>query len=174
MPQLLATTCQNLGSSDEIVLKLWLQMWTLMPDQFFHLFVITLWVISTGIQGRSQTLYTALCNGVISHGAQIRGLQVSADHTRKNKCSQNQCLQNLHPLCSVLDVFYLHAQTAVYAGDICTWRTVVILISGKPRSRPPIWAPCRGKNGPGSGISLVYLWWSVNHSTEKLLKRFCV
>ena len=30
----------------------------------------------TDIQGRSQTSYTALCNGVFSHGAQIVGLWV--------------------------------------------------------------------------------------------------
>ena len=34
-------------------------------------------------------------------------------------------------LCGILRVFYLHAQTAVDAGDLRTWRTVVILITGK-------------------------------------------
>ena len=31
------------------------------------------------------TLYTAPCNAVISHGAQIRGLWVFPNHTCKNK-----------------------------------------------------------------------------------------
>ena len=50
-------------------------------------------------------------------------------------------------------LFYLRTQTAVDAGDIHTWQTAVILITGKPR-RPPIWAPCGNKNGAGSGISV--------------------
>ena len=40
------------------------------------------------IQGRSQTLYTTLCNDVVSHGAQIEGVWVFADHTRGNKSKQ--------------------------------------------------------------------------------------
>ena len=52
---------------------------------------------------------------------------------------------------------YLHAQTAVDAGDIRMWRTTVILITGKTR-RPPIWTPCRHQDDAGSGISRVYLW----------------
>ena len=51
---------------------------------------------------------------------------------------------------------YLHAWTTVDAGDIRTWRIMVILITGKTQ-RPPIWAPCRNKDGAGSGISRVYL-----------------
>ena len=54
---------------------------------------------------------------------------------------------------------YIHAQTAVDAGDIRTWRITVILITGITQ-RPPIWAPCRDKNGAGFGISLEYLWWN--------------
>ena len=56
---------------------------------------------------------------------------------------------------------YLHAQTAVDAGDIRTWQTMVILISGKTW-RPPNWAPCRNQDGAGSGISCVYLWSSLS------------
>ena len=52
---------------------------------------------------------------------------------------------------------YLHAQTTADVGDIRTWQTVVILITGKTW-RPPIWAPCPDKNGASSGISLVYMW----------------
>ena len=40
---------------------------------------------NTEMQGRSQTSYTSPCNGVVSHGSQIGGLRVFADHARKNK-----------------------------------------------------------------------------------------
>ena len=96
-----------------------------------------------------------LCKSIVSHGAQIGGLRVFANHTRKNKRN------TMHPW-SLRAVWrftgvHLHAKTAVDATDIRTWPTTVILITGKPR-RPPIWAPCRNKDGTGSGISLVYLW----------------
>ena len=39
----------------------------------------------------TQTSYTAPCKGVDSYGAQIRGLRVHADHTRKNKCIHDLC-----------------------------------------------------------------------------------
>ena len=52
---------------------------------------------------------------------------------------------------------YLHARTAINTGDIRTWRTTIVLIT-KNTQRPPIWAPCRNKDGAGSGISGVYLW----------------
>ena len=46
-----------------------------------------MWESTTDIQGRSQTWYTAPCNGVVSGGAQIGGIQVFADHTRKTNAS---------------------------------------------------------------------------------------
>ena len=46
-------------------------------------------ILPTDIQWRSQTSYTAPCNGVVNHWAQIGGLRVFADHTRKNKCKTN-------------------------------------------------------------------------------------
>ena len=45
-------------------------------------------VVPIDIHRRSQT-YTALCIGIVSHGAQIGGLRVFADHTRKNKHKTN-------------------------------------------------------------------------------------
>ena len=48
-----------------------------------------LYVPTTDIQGRSQTSYTAPCNGVVNHGAQIGGVRVFAVHTHGNKCKQN-------------------------------------------------------------------------------------
>ena len=72
---------------------------------------------------------------------------------------QNKCIHDLCASCGVSTHVYLHPQTAVYAGDIHTWRNTVIfiLIVGKTRI-PPIWAPCWDQNGAGSGISLAYLW----------------
>ena len=40
-------------------------------------------------KGGSQTSYTTPCNGIISRGAQIRGIRIFADHTRGNKRKQN-------------------------------------------------------------------------------------
>ena len=65
---------------------------------------------------------------------------------------------------------YLHAQTAVDAGDIRTWQTTVILITRETR-RPPIWSPCRNQDGAGSGISLVYLWSQLKVGNVKLFKK---
>ena len=72
-----------------------------------------------------------------------------ADHTRKNECKANTStvFARRFTLRRFTHV-YLHAQTAVDAGSIGTWRTTVILITGKPR-RPPIWAPCGDQNGAG-------------------------
>ena len=48
-----------------------------------------LWVYGIDIHGRSQALYTAQCNGIVIHGAKIGGLQVFADHARRNKHKTN-------------------------------------------------------------------------------------
>ena len=93
-------------------------------------------------KGRSQTSYTTRVMASSAMGLSW-GLWVFTDHIRKNKRKTNAPM--------------IFAQTAVDAGSIRTWQTTIILITGKPR-RPPIWAPCRDKNGAGSGISLVYLW----------------
>ena len=45
----------------------------------------------------------------------------------------------------------------VTAGNIRTWQTTVILITGKAQG-PPISAPCRDQDDTGSGMSGVYLW----------------
>ena len=79
-------------------------------------------------------------------------------------------------LCTVLhfNTCYLHTQTVVDRGDICTWRTMVILITRKIRI-PPIWVPCRDQNGAGSGISLVYLsasMWSSSLKASLKLKTY--
>ena len=42
----------------------------------------------TDIHQRSQTSYSAWCNGIVSHGVQFGGLRVFAIHTCKRKCKQ--------------------------------------------------------------------------------------
>ena len=45
--------------------------------------------MTTDKHQRYQTSYTAPCNGVVSQGAQFRGLWVFTDHTRKSKRKTN-------------------------------------------------------------------------------------
>ena len=90
-------------------------------------------------------------------------IRVFADHTRKTNAIQMRP-RSLHAVRRFTRV-YLHAKTAVDAGDMRIWRTVVILITGKTR-RPPIWAPCRNKNDSRSGISRVYLWLNPSLSCD--------
>ena len=59
----------------------------------------------------------------------------------KQKQMWNKCVHDLRAVWWFTHV-YLHTQTTVDAGDIRTWRTMVILITGKTR-RPPVWAPCQ-------------------------------
>ena len=75
-------------------------------------------------------MYTAPCNGVVSHGAQIRGLRVlpttHAKQMRPRSLRAVQCFTHI----------YLPARTTVDAGDICTWRATVIKITGKTQKTP--------------------------------------
>ena len=48
-------------------------------------YVLDVFTIATDIEGRYQTPYTTPLNGVVSHGAQIGGLWVFGNHTRKSK-----------------------------------------------------------------------------------------
>ena len=73
-------------------------------------------VLVIAIYRRSQTSYTAPCNGVVSHGAQIGDLRVFTDHTRKNKRKTNVS-KIFARRAAFYTRFYLHAQTAVDAGD---------------------------------------------------------
>ena len=98
---------------------------------------------------RYQTPYAALCNGVISHGAQFGNLWQKAN-------AKQMCSRSLRAVW-LLTWDCLHAQTTVRAGNSLTWQTTIILITVKTR-RPPNWAPCGDQDGVGSGISGVYLW----------------
>ena len=69
-------------------------------------------VVSTDIEKRSQNSYTSLCNGIVSHGAPIGGIQVFADHaeTKANimRPRSSRAVQRFKCV-------YLHAQIAVHA-----------------------------------------------------------
>ena len=72
-------------------------------------------VMSTDVEGRYQTPYTAQCNGVFRHGAQFGDLPVFADHTRKSKMgSRSLCAARL----LACDCF--HAQLTVHAINLRT------------------------------------------------------
>ena len=107
---------------------------------------------TTDIQGRSQTPYTVPCNGVISHGAQIGGLWGFADHTQK-KC-KTKCVHDFR-------VAFCVCLSSRLDCSRCRWHTHLTHHSyfyygknPKTLNLSPHW----GKNGAGSGISLVYLW----------------
>ena len=123
----------------------------------------SVWNVGTSINGevtdiseRSQTSYTAPCNGIVSHvgsnWGSLRFLLIT--HAKTNTKQMHP--RSLYVIRCFMCV-YLHTQIAVDAGDIRTWWATIILITGKTW-RPPIWAPYQDKNGAGSGISLEYLW----------------
>ena len=87
------------------------------------------------------------CNGVISHGAQFQGLQVLPTTHTTAKAKKR----------GVVLCMFVFTLRLVHEGNIGTWWTMIILITGKTQ-RPPSWAPRRDQGGPGSGISGVYLW----------------
>ena len=129
---------------------------------FVCLFVLLVnWDLCTDIQfqGGSQTLYTSPCKSIVGFGVHIGGLWVFVRPQMQNKWA--------HMSCSVLHV-YLHGQTVVDASDMGTWRTMVILITGKPKD--PQFEPLFGilKNSADSGFTLVYLW--ISASVKTLIK----
>ena len=90
-------------------------------------------------QGRSQTSYTAPCNGVVIHGAQIGVFWfLKTTHLKETQSK------------SVHDLLALFLRSTFFSQRFTH-------VMGKTH-RPPIWAPCRDKDGAGSEISLVYLW----------------
>ena len=83
------------------------------------------------LEGRCQTSYTTPCNGNVSHGAPIDEvfgslLTIHAGISASKMHLWSSCtwVHKARETCSFSCVFsvYLHAQTAVDAGDICTWR----------------------------------------------------
>ena len=72
-------------------------------------------------------LYTAPCNGIVSHGPSIGGILVFADHTRGNKRKQNA--STIFARCAAFHTFIF----TLRLQDICSWWITVILIAGKTR-----------------------------------------
>ena len=72
----------------------------------------------------------------------IGGLRVFDDHTRKSKRKTN-----------ALTTIGRHTQTAVHAGNLRTWRTTIILITGKTRKLSPM---------PGSRWRRVWYLWYIS------------
>ena len=71
------------------LLLLFFGMNSLLTSELQKILMFKKTVKTIDIHGISQTSYTAPCNGVVSHGAQIGGLRVFADHIRKNKRNTN-------------------------------------------------------------------------------------
>ena len=106
------------------------------------------WVgTATDIERRSHNSYTAPCNGVICHGAPIRGIRVFANHT----CGNKLCKLNVSTIFARRTVFkhvYLHAQIAIHTH----LRITVILIAGKKSEYPQLEPhACWDKDGAGLG-----------------------
>ena len=103
------------------------------------------------IHERSQTSYTAKCNGVISHGVQIEGLWVFTDHTCKNKHKTNAST-----IFARRAAFYaclsLHSD-----GSRCRWHTHLTkrrYFDYRKNPKTPNLSPCQNQDGAGFGISI--------------------
>ena len=103
--------------------------------------------------------YTGPCHEAPTGG--IRGF--CQPHTLKR--TKTESAHTIFAARAAFDACYLHAQTAVDAGDIRTWRITVILITGKPQI-PPIGAPAmlRWKNDTNSWIPSLNLCTWGGHS----------
>ena len=115
------------------------------------------YVISTDIQGKSQTWYTAPCNGVVSHGDQIGGIRVFADNTRNTSAKQmrprsSRAMQHYNAYLSSRSDCSRSMQVT-YAPD----EPRLFWLREKPED-PQFEPLCLDENGAGSGIFLVYLW----------------
>ena len=112
-------------------------------------------IATTDMHQRSQTSYFALCNGVVSYGAQF-GVSMFLLTTHAKTNANQMCSQSSHTIRFFMCVF-LHAQTAVYACNICTWRITVIFYYSKDPKTPNL-STCQDNDGADFGISGVYLW----------------
>ena len=120
-----------------------------------------LFVSFIDIHRRSRTSYIAPFNGVVSHGAQIGGLRVFADHTHKI---------NAPTIFARRAMFYAFLSSCSDRGR-CRWHTHLMnhgyFDYGK-NPKTPIWAPYRNKDGAGSGISGVYLLYHYKFSFDRV------
>ena len=104
--------------------------------------------LNTDIHKRYQTSYITLCNGASST---MLGLNLGVFRFLPTTLAKVNAKQiRSRSVCAAQHFMHvcLHAQTAVHAGNIRTWRTTISLITGKTR-RPPNWASYRDKNCAG-------------------------
>ena len=66
---------------------------------------------------------------------------------------------------------HIHAKTTIDAGDIRSWRTTVILITGKIQ-RPPIWATCWNQDGAVLGSPVYIYYWSQGGTDTQVCSFF--
>ena len=110
---------------------------------------------------RSQTSYTFLCNGVLSHGAQFGGLQVFADHSCKNIRKANASM-----IFTCHAVFYVCFSVLSSLSDSSRCRHEHLMNCDyfdyeKKKLKTPNLSPCWDKDGAGSGITGLYLWYKL-------------
>ena len=83
-----------------------------------------------------KTLYTTLCDGILSHGAPIGGIRVFTNHTHTQMQTATKCAPDLCAPCSISRMFIFTLRLQLDAGDIRTWWTTVILITGQNPNTP--------------------------------------
>ena len=76
----------------------------------------------TDLERRSWNSYTAPCNGVVSHGAQIGGIWVFADHTLGSKHKQNASM-----IFARVSIFMLRQQY-IYTRQIIYHESVILIV----------------------------------------------
>ena len=103
-------------------------------------------VATTYLERQSWTSNTAPCNGVVSHGAPIGGIQIFADHKCKIKHKQNAsiifaCHAAFHAcLSSYSDRIRWHRWQETYTPDESR------LFWSREKSKYPNWNPMLGRN----------------------------
>ena len=120
--------------------------------------VSSLYPVATDLDQRSRTSSTALCNGIVSHGALLGGIWIFANHTCGNKRNQNvftnECLSACSDRCRC--GWYMHQTNHNYFDCRKTLNT--------PNWD---WAPYQEENGKDSWISGLNLCLWVRKSQIK-------
>ena len=122
-------------------------------------------ILPKDIHGRSQTSYTACVMASSAMGFKLGVFKfLPTTHTKTNTIQMRPwSLRSVRRFTWV----YLHAQTAVDAGDIRTWRTTVILIMGK--TQDPQFEPHAGIKMAQVLGSPMYIYDLTNKSITLLL-----
>ena len=105
--------------------------WWLLLLQRDPILNFTSLLTTTDMHQRSQTSYTALCNGFISHGDQFGVFGFLRTTYTKTDTKSNRP-QSLHVMRRFMCVLTSRSDCS-RCSDIRSWRTAVILIWGKPK-----------------------------------------